>query len=577
MSRYGLGIDVGDQTITAAICHLEDHEFRSEPLRLDTELAGRPPHLGGLPAPHLLARVGDPTPLYDVAPSDGAPTDIRPRTAVELLADLVARVRQHSETVEGETPELTVLAVPPSWGEHRRAEVTAALTAAVGENTCTLASSAVAATRHHRATAGSADVGTVAVYDLGASTVDTAVVRATESGTLEHAAVPPPPCAWGGRDIDDAVLEHVGKALGFPERTGATLPGDRARLTALRSACVAAKEKLSTELVTRVDVSLPRTDGSVRLVRADLDELIAGSVAESVAVVRDAVTDAGLAPDDLDGVILTGGGAVVPLVAETLSAELEVPLLVSDRPALTVACGAAELAADLMAVEAEPAAADDDSDDWDDHWDDDPANALVLHTGGHPRERGTPRRGPVRIGIVAALLLALLVTPLSLMGALDDGVSTRSAQGVAAAEEAPAPTPAPTGLPAAPTEGAVAAERAADASPSTADASPSTADRAPRPTPAPSTAAAAAPAPTTTPTTAPAPPPTPAGTPTTTPTPETQAPVTPPSTPPAPEPTEPSPTGTDPPPTDTPTDTPTTQAADPSVDSQSTEPTGGTP
>ena len=80
-----------------------------------------------------------------------------------------------------------------------------------------------------------------------------------------------------------------------------------------------------------------------------------------MAVVRTAITDAGLRPADLDGLVLAGGGVLVPVVAETLSAELGVPLLVDACPALTVACGAAELAADLMIAVPVPAELQDET------------------------------------------------------------------------------------------------------------------------------------------------------------------------------------------------------------------------
>ncbi|MDP9430224.1 MAG: Hsp70 family protein [Actinomycetota bacterium] len=41
---------------------------------------------------------------------------------------------------------------------------------------------------------------------------------------------------------------------------------------------------------------------------------------------------AGLAASDLDAVVLAGGGARVPLVAELLSGELGRPLVVGDDP-----------------------------------------------------------------------------------------------------------------------------------------------------------------------------------------------------------------------------------------------------
>src|SRR3712207_7131699 len=55
--------------------------------------------------------------------------------------------------------------------------------------------------------------------------------------------------------------------------------------------------------------------------REELDELIAADVDRSVAHLRAAVDAAGLCADDLDGVVLAGGSARVPLLAERGSEE----------------------------------------------------------------------------------------------------------------------------------------------------------------------------------------------------------------------------------------------------------------
>jgi actin-like ATPase involved in cell morphogenesis len=539
MGPYGLGIDVGTGTVTAAVCIAGDGPTPAEALPLPEALSGGTVP-GNLPLRLVLARVGDPTPLY------GGP---EPRTGAAALAALVAGVRRAAQAARGEPPAWTVVAVPPSWGEHRRAELSVALTAELGEE-CTLVSSAVAAVRHHRSGAA----GAVAVYDLGAGSVDTAVVRVSSEGALEHAAVPPAPRPWGGRDIDDAVVQHVCSAVGLTDTI--RTPRERARLTALRSACVEAKERLSTELAVRVDVDLPGSRESVRLVRADLDELIAGSVMESVGAVRGAVTEAGLTPAEVDGIVLAGGSALVPLVASTLSAELAVPLLVDDRPGETIACGAAELAADLLSADQATGHVEEE--------DDEEFDAVVVDLDGY-RLMTAAQRATFRIGTVAALLAVLFVTPLSLMGVLDSGVTTRGAQGVAVAEEPPAPEPAaaPAATREASPDAPAGARRSADQTigptmPAPRATSQSTAagpTTAPATTSATAGPAAAAPAPVTTPPPSDPPPsdPPPSDPPPSDPPPSDPPPSDPPpSDPPPSDPPPSDPPPSDPPPTDPP-------------------------
>jgi hypothetical protein len=218
-----------------------------------------------------------------------------------------------------------------------------------------LVSGALAATYHHVTTGRLPDRATVAVFDLGASTLDTAVVGPTADGDLDHLAVPPAPVPWGGRNIDDALLGHVLSCLDQTlDSPGPTVPdptGARGRLRALRAGSVAAKEALSSRTATLLDVQPHAV--SLRVTREELDDLIAAGVQESVTALRQALAGAGVTADGLDGLVLAGGSVRVPLVAEKLSAELGCPLVVDSEPELTAARGAASLAAAGIADEAD--------------------------------------------------------------------------------------------------------------------------------------------------------------------------------------------------------------------------------
>ncbi|WP_346620881.1 Hsp70 family protein [Blastococcus montanus] len=344
---YGVGIDIGDETIAAAVCRpgrpatvlplggafLAPAAVRVLPdgavALADTSLPGP----GEPVARHLMSRVGVPVPLLVAG---------RPVRAEDLVAAVVSVVQSLAQEQEGRRPSWTVLTVPPSWGAHRRAVLEEAL-AAAAVGPVALVSAAVAAVRGQ----AGADGGTFAVCDLGASTLDTAVVRVGPAGA-EHVAPPPAPLPWGGRDVDDALLGLVLAALG-PDSAGSTGgAGAAAALTGLRARCVAAKEALSTDTDVRLDLDLPAGAAVLRIVREDLEELVGDAVQHAVATVGHAVEAAGLRGADLDGVVLVGGAGRMPLVAELLSATLGRPLLVPGDPAPAAALGAAQLAGDLL-------------------------------------------------------------------------------------------------------------------------------------------------------------------------------------------------------------------------------------
>ncbi|WP_448621891.1 Hsp70 family protein [Geodermatophilus sp. URMC 65] len=420
--EYGLGIDVGDGAVSAAVCG-PDGAAVPLPLPLGegpvAAAVGDDGRIALVPAdgtagrPPLVARVGDPVPIH--AGGRAAP-------AAELVADVVQHVRVLAAEREGRPDAWTVVTVPPSWAGHRCVTLAAALTAA-GVPRFSLLSSAVAAVAAHVAAGDLAPEPTVAVYDLGAGTLDTAVVGPGPDRPLAHLAVPPAPLPWGGRDVDDVVLAHVLDCLDAP-------PGDG---RALRAACRAAKEALSTATVVRIATDGP--DGPVRLTREELDEVLAGPVRGAAEALAAAVAAAGLDPADLDAVVLAGGGVRVPLVAEVLSDELGRPLVVGGDPALTPALGAATLAAEALAAEAlpgeAPAAAPpaEPPDAPSDAVDPQPAPPRPrtprgrLRPGSPPRAATGPaarRGGRLRRGaVVAGLALGLLLLGPAAAGLFD--------------------------------------------------------------------------------------------------------------------------------------------------------------
>ncbi|SDD38440.1 Hsp70 protein [Geodermatophilus telluris] len=429
--EYGLGIDIGDRTVAAAVCGAGSAAAEPLPLgragtapaalavdddgvRLGDDLPSRPVH--------VLARVGAATPVRLGA---------RAVPAAAVAAAVVQQVRATAERREGRPDAWTVVTVPPSWAGHRRGALARALQEA-GVPRFTLVSTAVAAAARHVATGALPARPTVAVYDLGASTLDLAVVGPdpddTASPVLRHLAEPPEPVAWGGRDVDDALLGLVRRCLEAP-------PDERAG-PALRGVCTAAKEELSERTAVGVRVD-PRAGGvpeTVRVTREELDELVTAAVEDSAGRLSAAVAAAGLAAADLDAVVLAGGASRMPVVAEVLSGELGRPLAREPEPGLSAALGAAGLAAAALADAGEP------------------ADATVPPTGPpdtgrhvpapRPARRqtagGTPRRRAGRSLAVAGLLLALLVLPPVVLGLLGSvGTATPAGEGVPVAQGQP--------------------------------------------------------------------------------------------------------------------------------------------
>ena len=200
---------------------------------------------------------------------------------------------------------------------------------------------------------------TVLVYDLGGGTFDAALVRI---GDKTHEVVGTAGLAdgHGGRDVDAAIvranIEHK------VEKWLRAVPGretDRNDVMAsARAAAVTLKEDL-TEAVDGEAVRVIAPGLRATLNRAQLSELTESVLKDTVVCCAKLISDAGRGPGDVQGVLLAGGSAWMPVVLPYVRRHLEVdgPVLMAPNPVLAVVEGAArwaESAASRRAPDEDP-------------------------------------------------------------------------------------------------------------------------------------------------------------------------------------------------------------------------------
>jgi molecular chaperone DnaK (HSP70) len=346
--RYVLGIDVGNGQTTAAICRHDSGDTGGAivlPLDEgspsvhsvlylsgdDTVLVGRDALAMAESDPErlargLVARVGDP-----IAPLLGG----RPCPAEMLLASLVCWVVDRAVDHEQEEPERVVLTHPASWGPHRRSVLDNALRQA-GLADVLLLPKPLAAAESHLAGHPLATGDAVAVYDLGEETVSGAVARLGPAGfdLLGRAETGE---QVGGGHFDDVLTGHV---LGELGRTDLD-PFDeelRPAIAELRADCRVAKETLSVAAETIIPTPRLGPPSSVLVTRAQFEQLISPAINRTVDTLLTAIRPG----DKLTAVVLVGGSARVPLVAELIgAATAPTPVVTDPDPATAVARGAA--------------------------------------------------------------------------------------------------------------------------------------------------------------------------------------------------------------------------------------------
>jgi molecular chaperone DnaK len=159
---------------------------------------------------------------------------------------------------------------------------------------------------------------TIAVFDFGGGTFDISILEVGE-GVVEVKSTNGD-THLGGDNLDQRVIEWI--IAEFKKQEGIDLGADRMALQRLREAAEKAKIELSSTMET--DISLPFITAdqngpkhlSLRLTRAKFESLVEDLLQRAMAPTKQALADAGLAPNQVDEIVLVGGSTRVPRVQQ---------------------------------------------------------------------------------------------------------------------------------------------------------------------------------------------------------------------------------------------------------------------
>jgi molecular chaperone DnaK len=158
----------------------------------------------------------------------------------------------------------------------------------------------------------------VAVFDLGGGTFDISVLELGE-GVFEVKSTNGD-THLGGDNFDQKLLEYL--ADEFKKQEGIDLRKDPMALQRLREAAEKAKMELSTLLQTEVNLPFitATADGpkhlNMTITRAKYEQLVEMLVQKCMPPVEAALRDAGMAPNQIDEIILVGGMTRMPRVQQ---------------------------------------------------------------------------------------------------------------------------------------------------------------------------------------------------------------------------------------------------------------------
>ncbi|MDQ7030898.1 MAG: molecular chaperone DnaK [Ardenticatenia bacterium] len=258
----------------------------------------------------------------------------------EISAMILQKLRRDAEVYLGEEITQAVITVPAYFDDAQRQATKDAGRIAglevlriINEPTASALAYGLGRQKEQR----------VAVYDLGGGTFDISILDIGE-GVYEVLATAGD-THLGGNDFDQRIVDWAVEA--FRQQEGVDLHEDSLAMQRLREAAERAKVELSSVLQTDINLPFITADASgpkhleLTLTRAHLEAMVDDLIARTLEPVRQALKDAGLAPDEVDTVILVGGQTRMPAVQRAVAAFFGQEPHRSLNPDEVVALGAA--------------------------------------------------------------------------------------------------------------------------------------------------------------------------------------------------------------------------------------------
>jgi len=160
----------------------------------------------------------------------------------------------------------------------------------------------------------------IMVYDLGGGTFDVSILE-IDDGVIEVLATAGNN-RLGGDDFDECIMKYL--VSEFKRTDGVDLSGDKVAMQRLKESAEKAKIELSGVTTSNINLPYITADANgpkhldVTLTRAKFNELTSHLVDATMGPVRQAMSDAGLKPSDLNKVLLVGGSSRIPAVQDAV-------------------------------------------------------------------------------------------------------------------------------------------------------------------------------------------------------------------------------------------------------------------
>jgi molecular chaperone DnaK len=234
-------------------------------------------------------------------------------SATNLSTMVLRRLKEDAESRVGEPVDRAVITVPAYFADPQRKATIEAGTAAGLQVLRIINEPTAAALAYGLQRSGAEE--TVLIYDLGGGTFDVTVARITPAEIIilstagDH--------DLGGKNWDDRIATSLSER--FAAETGFDPLDDPVALNEVLVRSEQAKWALSERTATRVTLQLGTERRTFELSRVDFEAMTLPLMERTRRLTEEALGEAGLSWERLDGVLLVGGSTRMPMVRSYVS------------------------------------------------------------------------------------------------------------------------------------------------------------------------------------------------------------------------------------------------------------------
>ena len=238
-------------------------------------------------------------------------------TPQQVSAMILQKLKADAEAYLGETVTEAVITVPAYFNDSQRQATKDAGTIA-GLNVRRIINEPTAASLAYGI--DKEEDQKIMVYDLGGGTFDVSIIEMGDG--VQEVLATAGNNHLGGDDFDERLVNYL--ADEFKKSNGIDLRQDKMAHQRLVEAAEKAKIELSGMTTSQVNLPFITADASgpkhldMTISRAKFNELTSDLVDKTMGPVKQALSDAGLKPSDIDKVLLVGGSTRIPAVQEAV-------------------------------------------------------------------------------------------------------------------------------------------------------------------------------------------------------------------------------------------------------------------